>query len=206
MCSHLWNLTLSCQLVYGQSCWKFRRLHWLHNVKTIKIPCLLVWDTILEAFCHYVQSNVAGRTVTSFPRCLLVRVVECLNKPSSSTSMYSGDTIPVTWTTAMSVEARYSLFSWVILKHQVTVCNTVKHNTGYMERADRKLIIRDSILKERIPLDLSSLDSRGQLLALTVWTFWSTATTSSSPLASMITAMKKKTWSAKQCGATVQEK
>lgn len=96
MCSHLGNLALSCQLVDGQSWWEIGKLK-LHNNSQ---------DATLLILCHYSQSNVAGRTVTSFPRCLLVRVVECLNKPSSSTSMFSGDTEPrpCQW-------RRYSLFN-----------------------------------------------------------------------------------------------
>lgn len=62
---------------------------------------------------YYLPSNVAGRTVTSFPRCLLVRVVECLNKSSSSTSMLSGETR----NTAVSVQAWTScLTDYVKLK------------------------------------------------------------------------------------------
>lgn len=45
--------------------------------------CPFTWKG--QAFkCDYLQSNVAGRIVTSFPRCLLVRVVECLKMSSSS--------------------------------------------------------------------------------------------------------------------------
>lgn len=38
------------------------------------------------------QSNDAGSKVISLPRCLLVRLVECLEKQSLSLSMFSGET------------------------------------------------------------------------------------------------------------------
>ena len=60
-------------------------------LQMLKMICT---PSFLSSLPPYSQSNVAGRTVTSFPRCLLVRVVECLNKPSSSTSKFSGDAEP----------------------------------------------------------------------------------------------------------------
>lgn len=42
------------------------------------------------------QSINAGSKVISFPRCLLVRLVECLDKHSLSLSVFSGDTGSVT--------------------------------------------------------------------------------------------------------------
>lgn len=54
----------------------------------------------------------------------------------------------------------------------------------------RKRPQTENSLKTRIPFDLSSLNSGGQALSLIVWTFWPSATTSSSPLDSMTAAIK----------------
>lgn len=94
MRSHLRDFTLSCQLVNGQS-WQ-RSLHHLVFMK-VKVPHLSL--CVCVCVLQYLPSSVAGRTVTSFPRCLLVRVVECLKKLSSSTSMFSEDSGTVACTT-----------------------------------------------------------------------------------------------------------
>lgn len=132
-------------------------------------------------FCTYLQSNVAGRTVTSFPRCLLVRVVECLNKCSSSTSMLSGsgDTGPVTGTTTMSGKTGYSLINYFKdRKDQVTAYVTQKKTNHVMTAIFNK--------KAQVPLVPSSADTEGHTFVLNDRIFTSSITSSSSS-ASMVT-------------------
>lgn len=53
----------------------------------------IMWCITLPSrhILNHLQSLDAGSKVISFPRCLLVRLVECLDKHSLSLSVLSGD-------------------------------------------------------------------------------------------------------------------
>lgn len=62
---------------------------------------LYLWHNVvryftIKAYSKGLQSIDAGSRVISFPRCLLVRLVECLDKHSLSLSVFSGDIGSVT--------------------------------------------------------------------------------------------------------------